>query len=463
MRYCLLLIAATVGGLTASSAALPGPRQARLLAQFLAPTSPGDRGPAKSVAASLAKPVAPPPCQGSPPPSQFLVFGGGGAPSYNEVAIEKNVLYFQRTLKALSWDPQQAKIWFANGNDGQKTVRYLDPQGNERFKAPSIPNLAGPATLANFQQSIRSLARAQPIVKTGAPTSAQTSAQTGSPLFFYFTGHGHRNEANFNNNAMVLWQEKQLDVQQFTQLLDQLPQQTPVVTVMVQCFSGAFANMIYEQGDPQRPVSLKTRCGFFATVKERPSVGCTAEVNEADYRDYSSSFFAGLSGISRTGQKVASADYNRDGHVAYIEAHAFAKIDEQASDLPLSTSESWLQAQLSQVEGDRLLKGKPIGTLLSTARPDQRAVVAALAQRFHFDQDRSFAENLAAGPDPDTLSEVDQTFLTRLSMELVNIGAEAQVRAQGNPAQLALLDRLLNCESGSWSRSASAALPVQRP
>jgi hypothetical protein len=278
------------------------------------------------------------PCQprktGSGPRSrqEFLVVGGGGAPSYNEIAIEKNVLYFQRTLSALGFNPTGAKILFANGNDGQATVRYLDPAGKERFKVPKIPNLQGAATVGNFQ------------------TSMQQVNRDRNPLFFYFTGHGAHNKANENNNAMILWNEKFVDVQQFTQMLDRLPPEKPVVSVMVQCYSGSFANLIYQKGDPKRPVAVHDRCGFFATVKELPSVGCTPEVNEADYEDYSSSFFAGLSGTNRVGQKVASADYDSNGKVSFREAHAFAKIDEQASDLPVSTSEVWLQTQLSDRE-----------------------------------------------------------------------------------------------------------------
>ncbi|MEB3295340.1 MAG: hypothetical protein VKJ24_19475, partial [Synechococcales bacterium] len=279
--------------------------------------------------------------------SEFLVLGGGGAPSYNEIAIEKNVLYFQRTLKALGLQPSLARILFANGNDGRATVRYLDSAGKERFKAPNIPNIQGAATVANFQ------------------TAMQQVSRDRQALFFYFTGHGSHNKRNENNNAMILWNEQFVDVQQFTQMLDRLPPEKPVVTVMVQCYSGSFANLIYQKGDPKRPVALHNRCGFFATVKELPSVGCTPEVNEADYEDYSSSFFAGLSGTNRVGKKVVSADYDRNGRVSFREAHAFAKIDEQASDLPVSTSEVWLQEQLSKGELEGILR-RPIQTGLGS-------------------------------------------------------------------------------------------------
>lgn len=105
----------------------------------------------------------------------FLVVGGGGASSYNEVALEKNVLYFQRTLRAMGYNPEEvAFMLFANGNDGQATIRYIDNQLRQQFKAPEIPNLNGAATLTNVQRYFQHIAR-------------QNSSK---PLFFYFTGHG---------------------------------------------------------------------------------------------------------------------------------------------------------------------------------------------------------------------------------------------------------------------------------
>jgi hypothetical protein len=212
--------------------------------------------------------------------SDFLVIAGGGHPSYNEIALEKNVLYFQRILSLMGFDPAQAQIFFANGNDGRSTIRYLDTRGAEQFKAPEIPHLSGAATIGNFLEWLK-----------------QTQARAEQrPIFFYFTGHGAHNREDENNSAMIFWNEEKLSVQQFAQLLDRMPPDVPVVTMMAQCYSGSFANFIYEQGQPQRAIAPQTRCGFFATLKSLPSVGCTPEVNEADYRDYSSSFFAGLSG-----------------------------------------------------------------------------------------------------------------------------------------------------------------------
>lgn len=364
----------------------------------------------------------------------FVVFSGGGAPSYNEIALEKNVLYFQRSLQKMGFNPAIAPIYFANGTTGEKTVRYLDEKGREQFKAPQIPNLKGASNVENLQRWM------------------QQAKKQSSPMFFYFTGHGEINRNNHDNGYMLLWKDWALPVQDFTQMLDQLPAHVPFVTMMSQCYSGSFANMIYKSGDPKRGVALQTRCGFFATIKTQPSVGCTPEVNEADYRDYSSSFFAGLTGRDRVGKPVASADYNRDGRVSYAEAHAFAKVDEYTMDLPISTSEAWLQRQVNNRTARDKILGQPIAPLAKIARPEQRYVINTLSQKFGFDLQRSFNGNMRSLKPGQVKSPEDQAYLTRLSMELINVSTQQRVKTSQDKAAIDLLNRLIQCESGSWAK-----------
>ncbi len=373
-------------------------------------------------------------CQTNQQQPNFLVFGGGGSPEQNEIAIEKNVLYFQRTLEKMGYNPLAASIFFANGNDRQATIRYIDELGNQQFKVPEIPYVQGEATVTNLQNWFQ---------KTGEQISSQ-------PIFFYFTGHGIENPKNSNNNALMLWQNQYLTVQELSQMLDKLPQNTPVVTMMAQCFSGSFANIIYQGGDPNKPVALQTRCGFFATIKTLPSVGCTPEVNEADYKDYSSSFFAGLSGYSRTGKKVASADYNRDGKISYAEAHSFAKVDEKTIDLPVSTLEVWLQNQATKADV-KLIWEQPIINLLSKARPEQQYVVKSIVKMFNLDLQKSYRENGGGGiTEQEINNQIERAYFLRLAMELINIGVEKKIRFYSDQEAIAILERLIKCEAGSW-------------
>jgi hypothetical protein len=372
-------------------------------------------------------------CQFNPNSPNFLVFAGGGDRYNNEIALEKNVLYFQRTLKNLGFNPLFASTFFASGNNEEATIRYLDTWGNQQFKAPRIPYLQGAATKGNLQNWF-----------------AETADQNvNRPLFFYFTGHGIKNEEDSNNNYLLMWKNKLVSVRQLSQMLDKLPPETPVVTMMAQCFSGSFANIIYRDGDPNKSIALQSRCGFFATIKTLPSVGCTPEVNEADYEDYSSSFFAGLSGINRVGEKVASADYNRDGKVSYAEAHAFAKVDNKTMDLPVSTSEVWLQ-EMAGENGKQKIWNQGISNLLSTARPEQKYVVNFIVNRFNFDPQKSYLENGNGLREEILENEVEMAYVLRLGMELVNISMEREIRQGFDGNARAILDRLIECEGGSW-------------
>jgi hypothetical protein len=365
------------------------------------------------------------------PGYNILVLSGGGTPENNEIALEKNALYFQRTLRVFGVDPADVSLYFANGNDGQETVRYLDGEGKERFKAPEIPHLLGPSTRGTFQEWLDRTLRERP----------------QRPVFLYFTGHGGLNDGNPDNNYLMLWDRRSLSVRALSRALDRLAPETPVVAVMSQCYAGSFANFIYQGGDPMEPVASQARCGFFATVKERPSVGCTPEVDEADYRDYSSSFFAGLSGYSRAGHPVASADYDQDGRVSFAEAHAFAKVDEETTDLPVSTSEVWLQRKARKADDDELAR-RPILELLPGARPEQRRVIESLAQRLDLDVAQSFLQNEKRLRR--AITDERAAYAMRLWMELLNVGMEARLREEGDSRKLEVLDRLLACERGSW-------------
>jgi hypothetical protein len=363
--------------------------------------------------------------------TSFLVIGGGGAPSNNEIALEKNLLYFQRSLCKMGYAPKQAKIFFANGNNGEATIRYID-ESKERYKSPNIPHLNGSSTYDNLKRSL-------------------LEDQSIKPLFFYFTGHGLLNRKNNNDNTIVLWNSQYVSVKQLAKVLDQMPYQKPFVTMMSQCYSGSFSNLIYKNGDRKQPIAKHRRCGFFATIKTLPSVGCTPEVDEADYQDYSSSFYAGLTGVNRVNQPVSSADYNLDGKVSYNEAHAYAKIDDKSTDLPISTSEAWLQDRVSQKNRDAIVN-RSIASLLVSARPEQRFVVSSIIKILNINSALSFNQNkkvLALILN----DEIKQTYLERLRMELTNIVMEQQVRKSGDRSNISILDRLIECESDSWENN----------
>ena len=169
----------------------------------------------------------------------------------------------------------------------------------------------------------------------------------------------------------------------------------------------------------------------------------------ADYKDYSSSFFAGLSGVSRMGQKVDSADYNKDGRVSYSEAHGFAKVDEKTTDLPVSTSEVWLQQKASEEDINQLLN-TPIIDLEKLANPQQKYVINSLVKLLEFDEQKSYLETLENINPYQKTTQVEQAYRIRLLMELLNVRMEQKIRQSNNQEEIAILERLIDCESSSW-------------
>jgi hypothetical protein len=175
-----------------------------------------------------------------------------------------------------------------------------------------------------------------------------------------------------------------MSVKEFTALLDRLPPKVSVVLVMVQCFSGGFSDVIYNDADPAKGLSPHNRCGFFATTFDRTAAGCTPDIDEEDYHDYSTSFWAALYGRSRTGKTIPPPDYDGDGRVSLAEAHAYALINSDTVDISLKTSDEFLRRYSTTEEAG--VKGRATSEigydrLLKLADPADRAVLRGLAEQ----------------------------------------------------------------------------------
>src|SRR5690606_14797632 len=128
--------------------------------------------------------------------------------------------------------------------------------------------------------------------------------------------------------------------EQFNEWLDRLPQDVPVVLVVVQCYAGGFSHTIFKEGKNEKGLAPHPRCGFFSQVHDRVAAGCTPDVNEANYQEYSSFFWAALAGSSRSGEPIPRIDYDGDGVTSFAEAHAYAVIESSTVDIPLRTSDA---------------------------------------------------------------------------------------------------------------------------
>lgn len=286
-----------------------------------------------------------------------LIVGGGPERAYNQVAIESNVRYVRHLL------PPGARVrtLFADGNPHSRIVLYSDPQGHDRYRATILPHVDGASRLGSFGSAFQALARAG-----------------GGPVLLYFTGHGSPGTTSYDDNDYDLWGNEGLSVTRLAAGLRALPARTPVTIVMVQCYSGAFGNLLFQGGDPQGlPINLDL-CGFFASVPNRTAAGCTSEVNEADYHDFTSYFFAALGGVTRMGKPVGGADYDHDGRVGMNEAFAYALIHDVSIDTPVCTSDVFLRRYAPEAADQTVLQA-PYDDVRLWAQPAQRAALDALS------------------------------------------------------------------------------------
>lgn len=296
------------------------------------------------------------------PTMRTLMVGGGPDKKHNQVAIESNVRYVSKLL------PQGSKlrVLFTDGSLDSVNVQVLDADNHIAYRAPQLPRLDGPSEFNAVQAELNSI-------------SKEVEAKPSLPVLLYFTGHGGPDEASgYNNNQYDLWKEGEFTVHDMAQALKKFPKKTPIALVMVECFSGAFGNVIFEDGDPTGALADHNLCGFFASVPQREAAGCTPEINEAEYKDFTGYFFAALMGTDRMGRSVSGADYNHDGRVGMNEAYDYSLLHDESIDTPVCTSDTFLRRFVKT--SDPEVFANKYSDVQSWASPGQLAALDGLAK-----------------------------------------------------------------------------------
>ncbi|REJ71151.1 MAG: hypothetical protein DWQ34_08580 [Planctomycetota bacterium] len=293
----------------------------------------------------------------------FLTIGGGYNAHGNQISLEKNVLLFQRMLEQDYGADVRHDVFFADGGSPGRDLQYVDPGE----KIPAALRLL--AELHDQDDDIDYQYRNHEVPDISGP-SARNGLQTwfdetgsalaeGDRLFIYVTAHGGRStdKEQPHDTLLYLWNRQTIRMRDFVGMLDQVPGDVPVVIVMVQCYSGGYSHTIFNGGDPENGLAAANRCGFFATVHDRVAAGCTADINEANYREYSTYFFEALRGRTRFDAPAPQPDYDGDGLTSLAEAHAAVILSSVTIDIPVCTSDALLRefsvTQASDSEGDK--------------------------------------------------------------------------------------------------------------
>jgi len=350
------------------------------------------------VTAALALPAA--------AEDHFLTIGGGYSPMGNQVSLEKNVLLFRKLLSEAYPSAPAHDIFFADGDDAGRDLQYHDPtaptpRSNQlaaqvfqeekyygyQYRSSSIPGLSGASNEHNVKQWFE---------ETGAKLTGEDR------LIIYLTAHGGKatDKKQPRNTSVYLWNRQRMVMTDLVGLLDKVPADVPVMVVMVQCYSGGFANIVFNEGDRKKGFTQANRCGFYATLHNRVAAGCTADIREEDYHEYSSYFWEAIRGSTRTGQPIERPDYDGDGRTSFAEAHAYALMESITLDISIKTSDAFLRAfsKLGDGKDDLLHAGSPVDQLLAEASPVDRAVIEGLSQRLSLnDQQRAEEAKKLAG------------------------------------------------------------------
>lgn len=278
----------------------------------------------------------------------FVTIGGGYEPQGNQVSLERNVAFFRQVLAEQRTDGPSHDIYFADGADPHRDLQFRDAafecSGGRRMAIELFgdPDDIDIAYRNHSLDGVRDATSPRRIRERITELGRQMT--DGDRLLLYATAHGGSgDDDNPYNTCIYTWNHRRFTAAEFARWLDHLPESTPVVMVMVQCYAGGFAHTIFNDADPDEGLARQLRAGFFAQVHDRPAAGCTPDVDEESYQEYSTFFWAAIAGHDRAGTPIEPVDFNDDGRTSFAEAHAYAVCESKTIDIPVRTSDAFLE------------------------------------------------------------------------------------------------------------------------
>lgn len=280
----------------------------------------------------------------------FWVIGGGPDPQSSQAQIEFNVAWVVASLRELVPDAV-VHIFFANGESAAPSIveHVNEPDASATGFEPI-------ARVFGREDGKRLAFRSHRVRDVEGSTRAdlmvpQLERQLGELVegdqaMIIYNGHGAW-APDRANNSLRLWGETRLDVREFEALLSRVDTAVPVRFLFTQCYSGAFERAVHPEAADVLELTEARRCGFFAESDSRQSEGCSASIEVGDYRDYTTYFFAALTGRTRLGEAITGrVDWDGDSRISPFDAHLFALVEGRNADLPRSTSEVYLERWL---------------------------------------------------------------------------------------------------------------------
>jgi len=312
-------------------------------------------------------PVAGRPSTPSPlGPMRFLVVGGGDGPASNQVSLEQDVALATRVLSG------PGRILFAGGANSQGVQELTDADRGDPLMR-ELGTLLAPRAGRDAVYRPTDLRADGPFTRAALvdALTAGLGQPDPRPLLVYVAAHGDLGE-RARDNVLILWGGSTLSVSELAALLDESPAPRPLRLVITSCYSGGFAELVFEAADPARGPTRHDVCGVFASTWDDTASGCDPEPDRGAQEAYGLHLLHALAGLDRDGAPLPrdTLDLDRDGRISLLEAHTRVRIASESVDVPTTTSERWLRqvAPASGPERDVTL-------------PEEAAVMAALGAR----------------------------------------------------------------------------------
>jgi hypothetical protein len=327
----------------------------------------------------------------------FLVIGGGYEPAGNQVSLEKNVLLLNALLGEIYSTAPPIDLLFSDGEDPARDLQFVIPDSDlpqanlllarimrqtdalgETYRSHNLPSPHRAANRSNLDAWFNSQGKL---------------LKSGDRLILYVTAHGGEAPKNDDQNTVLyLWKHEEIRMKELAKLLDSLPDGVKVVLIMVQCYSGGFANLAFANGNPANGPTRADICGFFATTHDRPAAGCTPDIDEQNYHEYSTYFWEAIRRRTRTGDPIRrNPDLDADGTVSFAEAHAYALLESVTVDLSIKTSDAFLRS-FSRTGPSLWSPETDYSALLEKASTLDRAVLLGLSSELGLSAPNRFDE-----------------------------------------------------------------------
>ncbi len=280
-----------------------------------------------------------------PPLLQVVLLNGGGQPASNYQSHLLHIKQFSGVLRRAGIPSTDIVIFSADGADPAADLASRERQPEMDFWLLQGTHLDGPLrTQTRYENSQVDGFDLQPATSAalrGWFAQAARRLQPGDTLLFYVTDHGTKNAEDLSNNRITLWgKNESLSVAELRRLLALLDPGVRVVTLMSQCYSGAFANLMHTSaGQPAGNV-----CGFFSSTADRQAYGCYPENRDKDNVGHAFRFIESLAA----------------GH-SFPEAHNLVLVSDSTPDVPLKTSDVYLTERL---EAEAQRRGQTLEALV---------------------------------------------------------------------------------------------------